>query len=158
MLFLSLLIVVFVAGCGTNEEKDVEKNVKEQTLVCTSTENNEDIDVEEVMSMTYQDDKLKHMKLEVNATATNSDLKKNWEEFKKKMNENNPEVNDEGINLKVNVDDKNYKYNIVLDVDVEKVSDEALEKQGFKDLKNDDSTLEETKTSLEKDGATCVIK
>lgn len=149
MLFLSLLLVVLVTGCG---------DVKEQKLVCTTTENEDGLKIEEVISMTYKNDKLTHMTMEVNTTITDSDVQENWEQYKQSMNENSEEFTKEGMSLKVNVNDQNYEYNTVLDIDVDKASEEDLAAQGFEGLKDDQSTLEDSKNEAEKDGAICEIK
>ena len=154
MLFLSLLVIILITGCGTTEKKEV----KEQTLVCTTTESDEDMDIEQVISMTYKNDKVTQMKMEVNTKLNNLDIRENWEAFKKSMDENNEEFEKDGISLKVVVNDQNYEYNTILDIDVEKASEEDLKEQGFEGLKDDKSTLEESKESAEKDGAVCEIK
>ena len=97
IIFLSLLVMFLVTGCGTTEEKEL----KEQTLVCTTTESDDDMEIEQVVSMTYKNDKLKQMKMEVNTKLNNSSIKENWEAFKKSMDENNQEFEKEGITLKV---------------------------------------------------------
>ena len=152
-----LMILVSVSGCGTTKEEK-ESEVKEQTLVCTTIESDEDMDIEQVISMTYKNDKLKQMKMEVNTKLNNSIIKDNWDAFKKTMNENNREFEKEGIVFKVVVDDKDYKYNTTLDIDIDKASEEDLDEQGFEGIKGDNSTLEDNKQSYENDGATCVIK
>ncbi len=148
------VLAIGLTGCNLFEEKDA----KEQTLICTTTESDEDMDIEQVITMTYRKDKLTQMKMEVNTKLNNSDVKENWEEFKKSMAENNQEYEKNGISLKAVIDDQNYEYDTILDIDVENVSKEDLKEQGFEGLKDDNSTLEETKTLAEKDGATCVVK
>ena len=150
------ILVVGLTGCGATEEK--EKEVKEQTLVCTTTESDEDMGIEQVISMTYKNDKLKQMKMEVNTTLNNPDIRENWEEFKKSMDKDNEEFEKEGIISKVVVDDQNYKYNTILDIDFDKASEEELKEIGFDGLKDEEGTLEESKIAQEKDGATCIIK
>lgn len=159
-LFLSLLMVILIAGCQSAEEKEEKETpVKEdQTLVCTTTENEDGINYEEIISMTFKKDNLKHMKIELNTTISASDVKQNWENFKKNMNEDNQEFDKNGISFKVNVDDKNYKYNTILDIDIDNVSEEDLKEQGLDGLKEDTGTLEENKKLAENDGATCVVK
>ena len=152
IIFLSLLVAILITGCGA------EKEVKEQTLVCTTTENDEDMDIEQVISMTYKNDKLKQMKMEVNTKLNNSAIKENWEAFKKSMDENNEVFEKEGISSKVVVNDQNYEYNTILDIDFDKASEEDLKEQGFDGLKDEEGTLEESKEAAEKDGATCIIK
>ena len=154
MIFLSLLVFVLITGCGANEKKEL----KEQTLVCTTSENDEDMNIDQVISMTYKNDKLKHMKMEVNTKINDSSVKENWDAFKKSMNEQNKEFDKDGISLKVVVNDENYEYNTILDIDVDNATEEELKKQGFEGLKDDTSTLEDSKETAEKDGATCEIK
>ena len=48
--------------------------------------------------------------------------------------------------------------NTILDIDVENATYEALKEQGFEGIKNDTSTLEDSKKEAEKDGATCIVK
>ena len=151
MLFLSVMMLVLLTGCGTT--KDVEKE-----LICTTTESEEGLDIEQVISMTYKNDKLKRMKMEVNTKITDATIKENWEEFKKSMDKDNTEFTKEGMTLKVETNDQNYEYKTTLDIDLETVSDETLKDQGFDGLKDDDSTLESTKEEAEKDGANCVVK
>ena len=146
------ILVISLTGCSTEEE------LKEQTLVCTTTENDEDMDIEQVISMTYKNDKLKKMKMEVNTKLNNSAIKENWEEFKKSMDEDNQEFTKDGISLKVDIDDENYEYNTILEIDVDKATEEDLKEQGFEGLKDDNSTLEDSKEAAEQDGATCKIE
>ncbi len=153
IMFLSLLVLVLVTGCGTEE-----KELKEQKLVCTTTENEDGMSIEQVISMTYKNNKLNHMTMEVNTTITDSTVKENWEEYKKVLDKDNKEFNKDGISLKVEVNDENYEYDTILDIDIENATEEALKEQGFEGLKDDNSTLEDSKTAAEKDGATCVIK
>ncbi len=148
------ILVIGLTGCGTAKEKEV----KEQTLVCTTTESDEDMEIEQVISMTYKNDKLKQMKMEVNTKLNNPDIKENWEAFKKSMDENNEEFEKEGIISKIVINDQNYEYNTILDIDFDKASEEDLKEQGFDGLKDEEGTLEESKESAEKDGATCIIK
>ena len=148
------VLVIGLTGCGGTKKEEG----KEQTLVCTTSETDEDMGIEQVVSMTYKNDKLKRMKLEVNTKITNSTVQENWAEYKKSMDENNQEFDKDGISLKVVVNDENYEYNTILDIDVENATEEALEDQGFEGLKDDTSTLKESKEAAEQDGATCVIK
>ena len=145
------VLVIGLTGCGDEE-------VKEQTLVCTTTETEDGIDFEQVISMTYKNDKLNHMKMEVNTKVTDATIRENWNEFTKSLDKNNEEFNKDGVSLKIERDDKNYEYNTILDIDVLNASDEILKEQGFEGLKEDNSTLEDSKESAEKDGATCIIK
>ena len=147
-IFLCLLTFILITGCVA----------KERTLVCTTTETDDDMDNEQVISMTYKGNKLKHMKMEVNIKVKDSDVKNNWNMFKEEMDKNNQEFDKDGLTLKVESDDKNYEYKTTLDIDVENATEEALKEQGFDGIKDERSTLEDSKKAAEKDGATCVIK
>ena len=151
VVFLGLLTVLLITGCGVGESK-------EQKLVCTSTQSEDGIDASQVISMTYKNDKLNHMTMEVNTKITDSKVQENWDEFKKSMDEQNQEFNKDGVSLKVATDDQNYEYKVTLDIDVENASEEVLKEQGFEDLKDDNSTLESSKEDAEKDGFTCEIQ
>ena len=108
MVFLSLLAIVSITGCGKDEEK-------EQTLVCTTNENEEGMVIEQVISMTYKNDKLKHMTMEVNTKITDSTVQENWEAFKESISEDNQEFDKDGVSFKVETNDQNYEYNTALD-------------------------------------------
>ncbi len=153
MILLSFLVVVLLTGCSENKMEE-----KEQELVCTTTENEDGMNIEQVVSMTYKNDKLNHMTLSVKTAITDSTIKENWDMFKETMAKDNEEFNKDGVSLTVSVNDQNYEYNTTLDIDIPNASDEILKEQGFEGLKEDESTLEESKEAAEKDGATCEIK
>ena len=147
-LLLSLLIVLLITGCGS----------KEQKLVCTNTEKEDGIEIEQVISMTYKGNKLKNMTMEVNTKVTDSNIQENWEEFKNSMDEQNIEVDKDGVRLKVEKNDQTYEYKTTLDIDIENASQEALDSQGFSYLKSDKSTLKSSKEEAEKDNFVCEVK
>ena len=148
IIFLSLFLSIAITGC----------NKEEKTLVCTTTQNEDGMSIEEVISMSYVNDKLKAMQMSVNTKISDEDIKENWENFKETMNENNVEFSEEGINYQIEVNDDTYEYKTILNIDIAKASEDTLKKQGFDGLKDDKSTLEETKKEAEEDGATCVVK
>ncbi len=151
VVFLGLLVAILITGCATT-------NNEEQKLVCTSVESSDGLDFEQVISMTYKNDKLTHMTMEVNTKVTDSTVQENWDYFKETMDKENEEFDKDGVSLKIETDDKKYEYKTILDIDVLNASEEVLKEQGFEDLKNDTSTLESSKEAAIKDGATCVVK
>lgn len=151
MVFLGVVAITLVAtGCGNAET--------EKTLVCSNTQNEDGLTIEQVISMTFKNDKMNHMKMDVNTKVTDEDVKSNWEMFTQAMDGENQESEKDGISLKVTKDDQNYEYKVTVDVDVEKASKEDLKEQGLEDLADDNSTLEENKTSAEADGFTCRVE
>lgn len=150
VVFLGLISIILVTGCGAKQT--------EQKLVCTSVQNEDGMSIEQVISMTFKNDKLNHMKMDVNTKITDEEVKENWAAFTESMDEQNVETDKNGVSLKVTKDEQNYEYKVTLDIDVQNASKEALEAQGFADLKDDDSTLEDNKKSAESDGFTCEVE
>lgn len=150
MIFLGLASIILVTGCDTTET--------EKKLVCTSTQNEEGMSIEQVISMTFKNDKLNHMTTDVNTKVTDEKVKQNWQVFVETMDEQNKESNKDGVSLKVTKDNENYEYKVTLDIDVENASKEALEAQGFGDLSGDSGALEDNKKSAEQDGFTCKVE
>ncbi len=148
LIFLTIFLVL-ITGCGAKPA---------QKLVCKTTETEEGVSIEQVISMTYENDKLKHMTMYVNTTITDATIKENWEQYKKVMDEDNKEFTGDGVSLKIVVDDQNYKYNTILDIDVLNANDEVLKEYGFDGIKEDKSTLKSSKESAESDGAICEIE
>ena len=152
MLFMSILLVCFMAGCGKTDE------FKEQTLTCRQTQEEEGLTIEQVISMTYKGDELSRMKVEVISQLTDKTVQDNWDKFVETMDQSNEEFDDDGISLKVTKDAKNFKYSVATDIDVINATEEALERHDFGGIKDDNSTIEENKKEAEDDGATCEIK
>ena len=155
---LSLMALGLLTGCGDATKENKDDSVKEQKLVCTSTQEENGMSIDQIISMDFEDDKLNHMTMEVNTTVTNSDIQKNWDNFKEIMSESNKEFSKDGISQKIDVDDKNYKYNISIDVDLKNASEETLKEYDFDDLIGDNSTLEENKEEAESTGYTCKVE
>ena len=149
-IFLCFIAILLVTGCGIED--------KEQKLVCTTTEKEEGMDILETISMTYKNNKLNHMTMEVNTKITDPDIQNNWDLFIETMDKQNEEFTKDGISLTIDNNKETYEYKTTLDIDIEKASKEDLVEQGFSVLKDDDSTLESTKEEAEKDGATCEVR
>lgn len=150
MVFLGLAAVILVTGCGVQETN--------QKLVCTSTQSEEGMSVEQVITTNFKNDKINHMKMEVNTKITDDAVKENWSAFTEAMDSENEETEKDGVSLKIVKDDQNYEYKVILEIDLEKAKKADLEPYGFADLLDDNSTLEDNKKSAEKDGFTCEIK
>ena len=159
MIFLCFTVILLVTGCGPDILVSKQNTAdKEKTLICTTTENEEGMDILETISMTYKNNKLSHMTMAVSTKISDPDIQNNWDLFIESMNEQNEEFTKDGISLKIENNKQNYEYTTTLDIDITKASEEDLEEQGFSSLKEDDSTLESTKEEAEKDGAVCEIR
>ena len=108
--------------------------------------------------MTFKNDKINHMKMDVNSKITDEQIKANWTEFTQAMDSQNEETQKDGVSLKVSKDDENYEYKVTLDVDLEKATKDDLETYELTDLLDDNSTLEDNKKSAESDGFTCKVQ
>lgn len=150
MFILGLASILVVTGCGSKET--------EKTLVCTMSQDESGMSMEQTISMVFKKDKVNHMKMDVNTKATDEKLKENWDIFTKTLDEENQETEQDGVLLKVSKDDKNYEYRVTLDIDIEKASKEVLEKYDLDDLTGDNGTLEENKKSAESNGFTCKVE
>lgn len=150
ILFLGLAAITLVGGCGSKET--------EKTLVCSTTQDESGMKMEQVISMAFKNDKMNQMKMDLNIKVTDDEVKENWEAFTKAMDNENQETDKDGVTLKVEKDDKNYEYKVSLNIDVEKAGKDALEKYDLEELNGDNGTLEENKKTAEENGFTCKVE
>lgn len=146
--FLIIAAFILLTGCGNKEEK----------LICSNSETSNGLSIKQTISMTFKNDKINHMKMDVNSKITDETLKTNWDAFKESMDSQNLEKEKDGVSLKVTKDDKNYEYIVTLDVDITKAKQEDLKEYNLEDLTDDKSTLEDNKKVAEKDGFTCKVE
>lgn len=146
--FLLIAAFILLTGCGNKEEK----------LICSNSETSNGLSIKQTISMTFKNDKINHMKMDVNSKITDETLKTNWDAFKESMDSQNLEKEKDGVSLKVTKDDKNYEYIVTLDVDITKAKQEDLKEYNLEDLTDDKSTLEDNKKVAEKDGFTCKVE
>ncbi len=148
-----------VTGCGNEStEKEKDKNAKEQTLVCTNAKEEEGMITNQVFTLTFNNESLKHYTDDFTLTVTDAGVRENWQQFKESMNQDNKEIEKDGVSLKVEVNDKEYKYRTITDIDVDKANDEALTEVGYEGLKDNGLTLKDWKKIIEEEGATCEVK
>ena len=148
MLFLGVAIAILVTGCGN----------KENELICTNIQTEDGMKIEQTISMIFKNDKLNHVKMDVNSKITDDKVKENWTAFTQAMDSQNEETEKDGVSLKVSKDDKKYEYKVTLDVDLEKADKDILKTYGLTDLSDDDSTLKDNKKTAESEGFTCKVQ
>lgn len=146
--FLLIAAFILLTGCGNKKEK----------LICSNSETSNGLSIKQTISMTFKNDKINHMKMDVNSKITDETLKTNWDAFKESMDSQNLETEKNGVSLRVTKDDKNYEYIVTLDVDITKAKQEDLKEYNLEDLTDDKSTLEDNKKVAEKDGFTCKVE
>ena len=145
---LKLLTIVVVGllcltGCG------------EKTLTCTNTEEDNGVKMVQEAQMTFKDDQVTKVRMSIEATATDDDIKEYWGSFISAMESQYEEVDEEGVKLTLTNDEKNYKFNMTVEVDVTKASEDALVEYDLEELADTTATLEEVKKEAEADGFTC---
>lgn len=145
---LKLLTIVVVGllcltGCG------------EKTLTCTNTEEDSGVKMVQEAQMTFKDDQVTKVRMSIEATATDDDIKEYWGSFISAMESQYEEVDEEGVKLTLTNDEKNYKFNMTVEVDVTKASEDALVEYDLEQLADTTATLEEVKKEAEADGFTC---
>ena len=139
-----LAVVLLVTACGS-----------EETLTCSSKDESSGLSMEQVVDMTFKDDKINKVKLTFNTKATNELYQEAWDEIIESLDEQFNESNSSGVSLTKENDADNYTYKIELSVDLDKASADALDEYDLSDMLEDDSTLEEIKKDLEDSGYTC---
>ena len=145
---LKLLTIVVVGllcltGCG------------EKTLICTNAEEDSGVKMVQEAQMTFKDDQVTKVRMSIEATATDDDIKEYWGSFISAMESQYEEVDEEGVKLTLTNDEKNYKFNMTVEVDVTKASEDALVEYDLEELADTTATLEEVKKEAEADGFTC---
>lgn len=144
-LFGCLTVAAFLlTGCSS-----------EETLSCSMTDESNGISMEQVVDMTFKDDKISHVKMSVNSKATSSLIEENWDMFASMMDEQFQEKNSDGISISTDNDANNHTYKVNLEVNLEEATEDALTEYGLDGITDDNSTLEETKKEAEDSGFTC---
>ena len=145
-LFIVLVSILVITGCS-NSGKSV--------LTCTGTKKGNDMDAEGKIVYTFKDDKVYTVNLDVtfkNMTAENLDSL--WPTFKAQLESQNQEVDVDGLKRKITVADKKHEFNVKMEIDFEKVSDELIDENNLNIYK--DKTYEEVKKYTEEtDQLTC---
>ncbi len=147
-LLLGVALIGLVTGCGN----------KEQTLVCTDSQSASGVKVNQEVSMTFKNDKVKIINMTVDSKATSDTIKDNWDTFASTMSSQYKDKKTDGITLKTTNDKKNYSYKVSIDIDLDKASKESLSEYNLSSITKSKEGLEDVKKSAENDGYTCKVK
>ena len=142
-----LVIGLFcLTGCG------------EKKLVCTSTENEDGIRMDQEITVTYKEDQVTNVKLNLDATAT-EEAQEYWAIFTSVMdaqfNDTIESGNEEGVQINMDTDDDNYRMSFSMEFDLTKVSNKVMEEYSIEEIVDSNATIEEIKANMEADGYTC---
>ena len=142
ILTVSLLLIT---GCGNNEK----------TLTCTNSEESSGIKMNQEVTMTFKDDKVTYVKMSIDNEATDDTIINNWDMFASMLDSQFKETNKDGVSLKTNNNKDKHTYNVSLEIDLTKASDDALAEYGLDGIADEKASYEDTKKSAEADGFTC---
>ena len=144
--FIALVLLFVITGCES-------KN----TLTCEKSENLNGIKMEQKAVLKTKKDKIRYVDMEITATAIDDSIKKEWNDFSKRLGEEYKEKNETGMTVKTENNKKEYSYKVVISMDLEKAKEESLKAYNLEDIKKD-QTLKEIKEEEEKEGLKCKIK
>ncbi len=142
ILTVSLLLIT---GCGNNEK----------TLTCTNSEESSGIKMNQEVTMTFKDDKVTYVKMSIDNEATDDTIINNWDMFASMLDSQFKETNKDGVSLKTNNNKDKHTYNVSLEIDLTKASDDALAEYGLDGIADEKASYEDTKKDAEADGFTC---
>lgn len=144
LLFLGLFVILAVSGCSSKK-----------TLTCTNSLENNGIETKQKIVMKFKGNKINYVKMTVDNKAMSDVIKKNWEVFSSSIDKQYSKKDAAGIKLITSNDKENYIYNITLEVDLEKASNDSLKEYNLDDIADKDSSIDEIQKSAKKDGYTC---
>lgn len=136
--------ILFITGCGG-----------EKTLTCTNSEEDSGIKMKQEITMTFKDDKVSYVKMSIDNEATDDTIIDNWDMFVSMLDSQFEETDKDGVKLKTNNNADKHIYNVSLEINVEKASDDALSEYGLDGIADANATYEDTKKDAEADGFTC---
>lgn len=136
--------ILFITGCGG-----------EKTLTCTNSEEDSGIKMNQKVTMTFKDDKVSYVKMSIDNEATDDTIIDNWDMFASMLDSQFEETDKDGVKLSTDNNADKHIYNVSLEIDVEKASDDALSEYGLDGIADANATYEDTKKDAEADGFTC---
>lgn len=136
--------LLLMTGCGG-----------EKTLTCTNSEESSGIKMNQEVTMTFKDDKVTYVKMSIDNEATDDTIIDNWDMFVSMLDSQFEETEKDGVSLKTNNNKDKHTYNVSLEIDLTKASDDALAEYGLDGIADEKATYEDTKKEAEADGFTC---
>ena len=107
------------------------------------------------ITMTFKDDKINYLKMSIDNEATDDTIIDNWDMFASMMESQFEESDEDGVKLSTDNDSTNHIYNVSLEIDLEKASEDALKEYNLDGITDANATYEDTKKEAEDSGYTC---
>lgn len=144
LLMLVVMVAIMTTGCG-----------KEEKLDCSITQSQAGVKMEQNIKMQFKDKKVNKITMILDAKADNDIIKQGWSEFSKTLENTYKDPNQEGIKITTNNNEKDYVFNITIDIDLEKASEENLKAYNLDGIADKKSNIEDVKKNAENSGYSC---
>ena len=142
-IIILLVGLVCLTGCG------------EKKLVCTKTEQDSGVNIEQKITVNFKEDKAKYVDLSVAASANDDSAKEGWTLITAILESQVNEESPAGVKVTMDKDDQNYRFKFNMEFDLSKIDNTVFLEYGLDDFGLDDSNYDGIKTSIEDDGFTC---
>ena len=109
----------------------------------------------QTITMQFNNDKIKKIKMNISTTAETDELKKSWQMLSNILDASFKIENSKGITISTKNDNKNYTYDISYDIDLTKANKEKLKELEIDDLLHSEESYEDTKKEAQQNGYTC---
>ena len=143
VLGLFIMLMVLSAGCG------------KKTLTCTQETDENGMATKQEIKMVFKSDKVTSVKMDMGFSITNDQMKEYWPTMVESLENGFAIEETKGVKVETKKDDKNYKLNYIVEIDLKKASKDELTKIGLDDVADESSSYTKTKEEAEKDGYTC---
>lgn len=146
LILLSIVFFSVIITCGCSSTK---------TLTCTNSETKEGMKMVQTITMQFNNDKIKKIKMNISTTAETDELKKSWQMLANILDASFKIENSKGITISTKNDNKNYTYDISYDIDLTKANKEKLKELEIDNLLHSEESYEDTKKEAQQNGYTC---
>lgn len=144
VLVLVVMVAIMTTGCG-----------KEKTLNCSMTKTQSGVNMDQNVKMQFKNDKVNKITMSLNAKADNDLIKQGWSVFASTLENNYKDPNKDGIKISTNNNAEDYIFNITIEIDLEKASEEDLKAYNLDGIADKKSNIENVKKNAEKSGYSC---
>src|SRR5699024_9059599 len=110
---------------------------------CTNSEEDSGLKMSQEITMTFKDDKINYLKMSIDNEATDDTIIDNWDMFASMMESQFEASDEDGVKLSTDNDSTNHIYNVSLEIDLEKASEDALKEYNLDGITDANATYED---------------